>query len=233
MPPDDDLDKAYREEVHKVRPIIEKHFSAIDPNKIIGMCHEFLSVKEVGLYESWDYNKQIKLLSQLRAQLQKTNKYLEQLNTVVLKEVEVNLTLPVVVLNGTEDRKTCDKAVFDLAPTMEEVAAATGVFSGLLTFSENIDKAIKYTQDELPFGIPVRNRNIAEWRVVEAAVELTRNPGCAINIPKGMNRSGPLRRLLSDLFELYQIYANVDAAFNGWLEHIERKREFLELLPID
>jgi hypothetical protein len=230
---DDEYDRAYREKFHGVRPIIEKHFVGFEPELIVDMTHRFISEEEVALLEGWNFKEQQKNLTKLRAQFQKAKISLEGIHFAVLREIYVNLTLPIVVLNGTKDRKTCDEEVFDLAPSMGEVDAAVNVFKGLMAFSENIDKAIKYTQDELPFGIPVSNRNINGWRLVEAAVELNRTYDCPIFIPKKIDGSGPMRELLVDLFEHYKITGTADAAFNGWLEHIDKKREFLQLLPID
>lgn len=230
---EDESEVAYRTNFRALRPIIDKHFAAFEPGKIAEMTHRFIAIEEVALYENWNYNKQQKSLSGLRAQLQKASEHLKVIHPVVLQELAANLTLPIVVLNGTEDRKSCAAEVFNLAPSMEEANAATHVLKGLLMYSENIDKAIKYTQDELPVGIAVGNRNIDAWKVVEAAAELIRTYELPILILKRMNGSGPMRRLLVDLFEHYKITANVDAAYNGWIKHIDRKREFLDLLPID
>lgn len=230
---EDEHEVAYRTKFRALRPIIDKHFAAFEPGKVVEMTHRFIATEEVALYENWNYNKQQKSLSGLRAQLQKASEYLKVVHPAVLREVAGNLTLPIVVLNGTENRKSCAAEVFNLAPSMEEANAATNVLKGLLKYSENIDKAIKYTQDELPVGIVVGSRNIDAWKVVEAAVELIRTYECPILIPKRLNGSGPVHRLLVDLFDHYKITANVDAAYNGWIKHIDRKREFLELLPID
>ena len=172
-------------------------------------------------------------MSGLRAQLRKTSEHLGGIHPGILQEISDNLTLPIEVLNGTENRKTCAKEVFDSAPTREETTAAFGVFTGLLAFSENIDKVIKYTQSELPVGIPSGNRKIDAWRVVDGAAELVRAHECSINIPNKMNGSGDMWRLLVDVFEHYKITANVDAAFNGWIKHIDRKHESFGSLPID
>lgn len=230
---EDEHEVAYRTKFRAVRPIIDKHFAAFEPDKIVEMTHRFIATEEVALYESWNYKKQLENLSGLRAQLQKASEHLKVIHPVVLQEVAVNLTLPIVVLNGSEDRKSCAAEVFNLAPSVEEANDAANVLKGLLKYSENIDKAIMYTQSELPVGIVVGSRNIDAWKVVEAAAELIRAFECPILIPKGMNGSGPMRRLLVDLFEHYKINGNVDAAYNGWIKHIDRKREFLELLPID
>ncbi|TMV07772.1 hypothetical protein FGK63_09915 [Ruegeria sediminis] len=223
----------YRRQYRAVRPILEKHFASVDPQRIPGIIQLFLAEKEVALYESWNRDQQKNHLSRLRAQLRLAAESLSNIHPGVLVEVEANLTLPLEVLNGTYDRKTCAEEVFERAPSFAEVDTAKQVFRGLMSFSENIDKAIKYTQDELPVGIATGNRNIGAWKVVEAAVEVSRRYPDKMNVPKKMNGSGPLRRLLVDLFDLYNINANVDAAFNGWVEHIDRNREFLDLLPID
>ena len=216
----DEYGRGYREKFRGVRPIIEKHFVGFEPKIITHMTHHFIVGEEVALLEGWNFKEQQRNLTKLRAQFQKAKISLEGIHLEVLREIYDNLTLPIEVLNGTKDRKTCDEEVFDLAPSREEVDAAVNVFRGLLAFSENIDKAIKYTQDELPFGIPVSNRNINGWRVVEAAVEVNRTYDCPIFIPKKIDGSGPMRELLVDLFEHYKITGTVDAAFNGWLQHI-------------
>lgn len=223
----------YRRRFRAVRPILEKHFASVDEQRIPGMVHLFLAEKSAALYESWNFDQQQEHLTRLRAHLRQAAENLSNIHPGVLREVKLNLTLPLDVLNGTYDRKTCAEEVFERAPSFAEVDAANQVFQGLMSFAENIDKAIKYTQDELPVGIATGNRNIDAWKVVEAAVEVSRRYPDEMNVPKKMNGSGPLRRLLTDLFELYNINANVDAAFNGWLKHIDRNRESLELLPID
>lgn len=229
----DEYQEEYRQGFRAVRPIFEKHFPSIEDRRIVGIVHHFIAVKKVGLYENWNFEQQQELLTRLRAQLRQASESLSNIHRGILREVSDNLTLPLDVLNGNFDRKACPKEVLDLAPTRAEVNAANQVFQGLLSSCENIDKAIKYTQDELPVGIPVGNRNIDAWRVVEAAVEVSRSYHDVMNVPKKMNGSGPLRRLLVDLFEHYNINANVDAAFNGWAKNIDRKRDSLDLLPID
>jgi hypothetical protein len=229
----DDYNAEYRQKFRAVRPIFETHFPSVEERKIIDIVHRFTAEKAVGLYENWNYKQQQELLTKLRAQLARAAQSLSKIHKVVLSEVSVNLSLPLEVLNGTYDFKTCSQEVYDSAPTGKEVDEADQVFRGLLSLSENIDKAIKYTQDELPTGISVGNRNIEAWRIVEAAVEVCRTYPDLINVPKKMNGSGPLRRLLVDLFKHYDINSNVDAAFNGWEKQIDRKREFLDLLPID
>lgn len=229
----DQYEEKYTQKFLAVQPILEKHFPLVDKQRTPGIVHLFLAGKEVGLYESWNYEQQQDDLSRLRVQLRQASEILSKIHPGVLREVEVNLTLPLEVLNGTYDRKTCAEEVFELAPSSSEVDATEQVCRGLMSFAENIDKAIKYTQGELPIGIPTRNRNIDAWRVVEAAVEVSRRYPDEMNVPKKMNGSGPLRRLLVDLFNLYNIDANVDAAFNGWLKHMDRNRESLDLLPID
>jgi len=229
----DEEDRDYQERFRAVLPIFEKHFSSIERRQIFGMVHHFTAVKQVGLYENWNFKQEQELLTKLRSQLQQASTSLSKIHKGVLERVSFNLTLPLEVLNGTFDEMTCAQEVYDQAPTSEEVKIATQVFHGLVSLGENIDKAIKFTQDELPVGIAVGNRNIDAWRIVEAAVEVNRRDPDVIFVPKKMNGSGPLRHLLKDLFEHYGINANVDAAFNGWLKHIDSKRESLDLLPID
>jgi hypothetical protein len=229
----DELNEIYRQTYTDVRLILEKHFPSVDVQKLPDLTHLFLAEKFAALYENWNYNEQQACLTRLRAQLQKASETLSKIHRAVMDEVSVNLTLPLLVLNGTYNRKTCAEEVFDLALGRAEVETAQQVFKGLLSFGENIDKAIKYTQDELPEGIFAGNRNIDAWRVVEAAVEVCRRYPDAINVPKKINGNGPLYHLLVDLLAYYKIKANVDAAFNGWAKHIERKRDSLDLLPID
>lgn len=225
-------EERYQEHFWELYPIFEKHFPRGDGRRIASMVHSFIAAKEAALCENWNYKQQQDYLTGLRSQLRQAVEILSKIHPEILSEVSGNLTLPLVVLNGTFDRKTCAKEVFDLAPSSADIKAANHVLKGLTSFSENIDKAIKYTQDELPVGIPVGNRNIDAWRVVEAAVEMCRHYPAEMTIPKKMNGYGPLRRLLQDLLDYYNLSANVDAAFNGWLKNIDRKRETLELLPI-
>jgi hypothetical protein len=216
----------------KLNEILKDHFPSVDEKKMPHEVHYFISEKDAALYESWNYDQQQDLLARLRGQLRQASDSLSKIQTNILYEVSTNLTLPLEVLNGTHDRKTCADEVFDLAPKRTEVEDADQVFKGLLAFGKNIELAIKYTQDELPRGISVRNRNIEAWRIVEAAVGLCRRNPDSIKVPKKINGSGPMRRLLINLFEHYNIDANVDAAFNGWAKHIDKKRESLDLLPI-
>ena len=229
----EEYEEKYRQHFRGVRPIFEKHFPGVDRQKTPGLVHLFIAEKEVGLFENWNFKEQQRLLSSLRSTLQQAAEILPKIHPGIMREVSANLTLPLKVLNGTYDRKTCAEEVFDLAPSRDESSAASQVLEGLKSFSENLDKAIKYTQEELPVGIAVGNRNIDAWRVVEAAVEVSRRYPDEINVPKKMNGAGPLRRLLVDLFKYYNINANVDAAFNGWSKHIDRNRDLLDLLPIE
>lgn len=111
---------AERTKFRALRPIIEKHFVTFRLGKIVEMTKRFIAEEEAALYECWNYNKQQKCLSGLRAQLQKASEHLKGVHPGVLRELSTNLTLPIAVLNGTEDRKPCAAEVFNLAPSMEE-----------------------------------------------------------------------------------------------------------------
>ena len=231
--PDEDPDAEYKIKFWRVAPVLEKHFPNFPLKKIDGMTHMFIATEDVGLFETYDYNAQLKHLSQLRLYLGKISKHLEGLHHVVEMEVKANLSLPRTVLNGQHDRKTCAEEVFDTAPSPQDVEIARNALIGLKLMGDQIEQAIKYTEGDLPTGIPIRNRNIAAWKIVEAAVEVVRRYDCQVHIPKRMQGTGPMRRLLADLLDAHEIYCNVDAAFNGWLKHIDQKREDLDLLPID
>lgn len=229
----DDEQEKYREQYWNLLPIFSKHFPKLSDRQKSDICHHYIAAESVALTESWNYQQQQDNLTRLRFHLRSAAENLSTMPGAILSELKTHLGMPLEILNGTYDRKTCDQAVFDMEPSHEDYLAAEGVLTGLVAFSENLDKAIKYTQEELPEGIPVGNRNIRAWRVVEGAVEASRNFPEDMNIPKRMNGSGPLRHLLLDLFEYHNIHSNVDAAYNGWLKNIDRKRESLDLLPID
>ena len=226
--------KAAREQHFvEVRKIIQKHFPNFAPSRIDGITGRFIAEREVGLYESWDYPKQQKHLSGLRLQLAKAAKHLAELHPHVRSELSLNVPLPLEVLNQKVVRRDYPEEAFLPARSVKHIDRAQHVFEDLLNFAENIDKAISYAQHELVEGIPVKNRNIDEWRVVEAAIDLIRSSGSNMNIPKRMNGSGPLWRFLSDLFQHYEKTGNVNAAFSGWLKNIDKKRETLQLLAIE
>ena len=82
---EDEHEVAERTKFRALRPIIEKHFAAFEPGKIVEMTHRFIEEEEAALYESWNYNKQQKCLSGLRTQLQKASEYLKGIHPVVLQ----------------------------------------------------------------------------------------------------------------------------------------------------
>ena len=64
---EDEHEVAERTKFRAVRPIIEKHFAAFEPGKIVEMTHRFIAVEEGALYESWNYKKQQECLLKIRA----------------------------------------------------------------------------------------------------------------------------------------------------------------------
>lgn len=229
----EDYDADYQREFQAVRPIMEKHFSTLEPAKILNLVHMFLAARSSALYEAWDYDAQQKLLTKLRKHLRAAARDLSKIEAAVIGEVRDNITLPLEVLNGTVNRKTCSEEVFDRALSLSDSDIAGGVLVGLGKFEEHIDKAILYTQNELPTGIRRRNRNVAAWRMVECTVEVCRRYPDIINVPKKLDSSGPLYRLLEDLFDHHNINANINRAFKSWIDHVDSNRESLDLLPID
>lgn len=228
-----DLDKAYRVKFSLLKPILEKHFPGYSANKVSHMVDMFISTEECGLYETYDYKAQMENLAKFRHHLSQAARSLSKIHRSVESEITGNITLPIEVLVGKEDRKTCAPEIFDHAPCMDQVQMASHLFRALREMNDHIDKSIKYTMDYLPTGIPSRNRNIAEWKVVEGIVDVIRRYECEIHIPERMGTSGPLWRLLTDLLQALNLRGTADAAFNGWLQHIDRKRESFELLPLD
>lgn len=230
---DNEYDADYQREFHAVRPIMEKHFSTLEPEKIPNLVHMFLAARSSALYEAWDYDAQQKLLTKLRKHLRAAARDLSKIEAAVVGEVQVNLTLPLEVLNGTVNRKTCSEDVFDRALSLSDSNIAGSVLVGLRKFEEHIDKAILYTQNELPTGIRRRNRNIKAWRMVECTVEVCRSYPGIIDVPRKLDGAGPLYRLLEDLFAHHNINANINRAFKSWFDHMDSNRESLFLLPID
>jgi len=229
-----DQEEEYRRNFHELRPILKEHFPKVGEQKLAFLIHKFISAYSSALYEAWDIGAEQENLTNFRKHLRKAAEAAKKINPNIKRELSINLSLPLTVLNGTYDRKTCDEKVFESAPDQEKVESIRQIFEILKESADTLDKMIIYTQKELPDGIPTRNRNIGAWRIVEAATEicLPSSPDL-INIPKRMGPYGPLYRLLVDLFEYYGMNANVEGAFNSWVKGIHRKREFLDLLPID
>lgn len=224
-------DKEYRLEFQYLRPIFAKHFPKLDERKLFGIIHYYMACYENGLGEVWSYKNQQKHLSSLRSSLSRAASAINDIHDLVIREINGNLALPMEVLNGQCDCSNCPSSAFENA--IDETLSVKSTFKDLLDHHRRIDLAIKYTQDALPKGIPIRVRNMKAWTIVEAAAIVSRNYPEDMNVPSKTNSSGPFWKLLRDLFSHHSCSSNIDSTFNEWWLKLDSKRESFHLLPID
>lgn len=232
-PSPEEYEEAYTVEYFAIEKIMSNHFPSATTETVGDMVHFFIAAKRAALMEVWNYKQEIASLGSLRLQLQKIAVTLLEMNPLIFDELKVNFTLPIEVLEGKIPWRTAPEELYDTAPTQVDTSAMADALSNIAKYANHIDQAIKYTQTDLPEGIPRGKRAIPAWRVVEAAAELTRAFPGTFDVPSSMNGSGPMRRFLVDLFVYYAVNSNIDSAFNGWREHIDSNRENLNLWPID
>lgn len=96
---------------------------------------------------------------------------------------------------------------------------------------ETLRSVVDVVRRELPEGIETRNRPREAWAVIHAAAEVCKQ-GSRINIPKAVAEAGPMYRLLSDLFVLFEIEHSVQGTYRGWHEHMYGKYEDYDLMQI-
>lgn len=165
----------------ELKAVLKNHFSTDSNETLSSIIHFFIGAKETTQDEAWDINSE---KENLRSNLRKAAEAIKKIHPAIMYEISSNLTLPLEVLNGTYNRKTCDKEIFELAPSQEKVDSIKQIYLGLLEHSEALDKAIWYTLNDLSEGIPIRNRNIEAWKIVEGAVVTCRTYPGYINVPK-------------------------------------------------
>jgi hypothetical protein len=128
-------------------------------------------------------------------------------------------------------KRTNADIVFKSSLPGSDVNDAVEALKTLVKQKEALRSAISVVQNELPEGMPTRNRPGKAWAVIHAAVEVSAS-GKKINVPKAIDQAGPFYRLLFDLFELFEIEESVPGAFRGWRKHMDGNYENLDLMPI-
>lgn len=232
-PEPEEYEAAYSREYFAIEKIISQHFQSASPRRLNEMVHCFIAGKRAALLEVWNYKQEIDGLGALRLHLQKAVSSILDMHPLVFDEVKANFSLPIEILEGKYPWRDAPEEVYDTAPLHADTSAMADAVLHIAKFSHHIDQAIRFTQADLPEGIPRGKRAIPAWRIVEAAAELVRKFPGTFEVPSSMNGSGPMRRFLVDLFAHYDVRSNIDSAFNGWREHIDNNRENLKLLPID
>lgn len=226
-------DLKYRNRFHDIRPIFEEHAPNLIEEELHRMIHFYLAAFDAGIGEVWIVDQEKKRLSEIRGHVRALKSALSDLHPLIFDEIDLNLTLPTEVLGRRKDRKNCAETVFDAAPSTAEANAVQSVLRHLVKYEENLQLAIKYTEKELPVGIPIQIRNKDAWSIVQAAAEACRahHPKKKF-VPTTINGSGPFRRLLIALFDFHDCHGNVDGYFNQWVAKIDGKMESFDLLSI-
>lgn len=213
--------------------VFKKHFAHCHSFQALGEASRFL-----GCYESW--MMAFWTGDQARKELDKLEKALRQ-------SVVAYNALPAAVRDGlhgnaqqwdyfAKDRFLASTNLNFIFVSDIPQSEAETVSTGLNTFAENPDdflKAIEVTRKRLPEGIPTRNRAVQKWALIEATVELVRAHE-AMNVPKSIDQSGDLGRLLAAVFDVFGIKVNsFRQLFDSWREHIDSKRETFDLLSME
>lgn len=221
----------YYETIDKINSVLRKHIEPFDQNRPKVDAYQFRSSYLSFLEDFWSNEEALIALEDLTRALQKICIYYE----AVPKMVRDDLAARAWGLDQERKeeflKRTKADIVFKSSLPGSDVNDAVEALKTLVKQKEALRSAISVVQNELPEGMPTRNRPGKAWAVIHAAVEVSAS-GRKINVPKSIDGSGPFYKLLDELFELFEIKESVPGAFRGWRKHMDGNYENLDLMPI-
>lgn len=221
----------YYETISQISSLLQKHIKPFKSRYPKSDAYQFVGSYCAFIDDFWVKDEAAFALENLSRALKEACTSYEALP----KLVKEDLKLSADKLDRERQQKYLENTTADLVfksslPNSDSTEAAKALAT-LAVRHDFIQPVIQMVKKELPEGIQTRNRPGKAWAVIHAAVEVSGH-GKRINVPKAIDRSGPFYRLLSDLFELFEVDESVSGAFRGWRKHMDGKYEDHDLMPI-
>ncbi|MFD0980618.1 hypothetical protein [Tropicimonas aquimaris] len=222
----------YYEIYDRLVPVLNEHFKRCENFKAKEHAYHFLGDYYHIRMNLWSRERSSKALGDLRRAIVELIKAYENTPIPVRKELALNHEdIREEARNEflkQHDRQVILPGAFDLP----DVSKATSALKVLYEERKGLLLTIDKTQGALPEGFATRNRPLKEWALIEVSVRLVREFD-AMNVPHEIDRSGPMYRLLKDVFEVFGIRKDsLQGVYRGWREHMDGKFDIDDLLTI-
>jgi len=239
--------------IRKTKPYIEIDRDSYDYDRLIDGIDQVIqfhfttypefdtrqsAIKLVDTYEEimivfWSKEEVQIVLDELKRSLAIIASAYENIPTLVAEDLEMNATVCDDLrydkfLNTTN----LNFVTADVKPE-RNASIAVKALKPLATHYSGLVEAIEMTRRELPTGIATTNRqSFNQWALVHATVLLAREHS-TMNIPNSMDQSGPLYKLLKDVFDVFGIKkTSFKRTYESWAKYIDGNLKNYDLASI-
>ena len=218
----------YVDIMDKIAAVFKEHIEPLERSRPNDDARHFVDEYEIFLDDFWTKQEAQTALGGLSRAIQ----YLCQAYEIVPNLIREDLVMEATGVDWERKERFQEQTTLDIefklslpAPVSQEAVKA---LKTLVARKDGMFSTIDAIRKTLPEGIKTRNRPREAWAIIHAAVAVS-DGGTRIRVPKAIYKSGPMYRLLRDLFDLFRINITVGGAYNGWRTHIYGKCENFDL----
>ncbi len=229
--PDRESDE-YQDRFHGIVRVFKEHFHHCPGFKDHQETHRFMAHYEAIRHDLWTKEYASEVLDDLKRAIVELIGAYRKVPKLVLDDLSLNdEKIQEIKEKRYWESNTTGYAFVSELPSAYAQEAADALAT-LYANHEDYLTSIGITRKGLPKGFSTRNRPLKEWALIEATVDVVRTHN-AMFVPKSMKSSGPLFRLLRDVFHIFGIEKDsFEGVYGGWKKHMDSKFENADLLPI-
>lgn len=213
-------------------PVLQEHFVSCVKFDARQRAEAFLDDYDVIMETLWTNVTAVNALDDLKRALAGLKAAYKATPKIVLEELVLNKEHVVEAAKEQIIKDTKADMIFWSLQPLPKVKAAAEALDTLSDHCEALVASIEFTRKSLPEGFKTRNRPLKEWALIQAAAYLVREFD-AIKIPKDMDESGDMYRLLRDIFLVFEIEKpSFKGVYRGWKKNMDGIYENADLLTI-
>jgi hypothetical protein len=207
--------------------VLSKCFYADDEINFNIMACQFLRARNGACYDIWSGAQQAKNLRSLKKKIGEISNLYNALPGYLTDSLFSASSIS--PREKTDELRTdADKVADYLKKLWDRATPGLQGYSGLqilVKYSDALIPAFDEAIKETSIGVPIGNRKIEAWRLVEACDHICRFFPGVITPPDCLGNSGDFYRLVSDIFDLFGIYNDPVDMFKTWKKHVCRSEE--------
>lgn len=219
--------------IEKIAQVTKISFAANPEFDARQSAIELVDTYEEVMLVFWNRQQVQEVLDRLKRNLADITSAYGSLPTLVAEDLKLNATVCDDLRYDKFLKKTDLDVIFANMKPARSASIAIKALEPLAVHCSGLIEAIEMTRRELPQGMVTKNRqSFNQWALIEATVRLVRRYN-AMNIPNSMDQSGPLHKLLKEVFEIFGIKKNsFKRVFESWQMYIDGKLESYDLPSI-
>jgi hypothetical protein len=228
---DPDSDEYY-DLLKRLVPKLEEHFASCESFKADQCAGTLIATYDDIMLNFWTKEQAARALGDLKRALSNLASAYESLPTLAVDLLESNASHCDDLRKQRFLKETSRVLLLPAMLPERGASLAADALKPLSQHHKELVDAIEMTRRELPEGIKTRNRPFKEWALIHATVRLVREHD-AMNIPKTMDQTGPLRGLLRDVFAVFGIEkTSFKRVFESWAKYMDGEYENHDLMPM-